>query len=288
MWLIFSLISAVTLTGRNVYSKVGVDTENPLAIAWASSFFSFPVALISILFGGMVITDASFWPLLMVRVVLETLAILALLQAFKFKSVSYVTPLLSLSPLLTAVWSFFLNGERLSPYGLLGMIVIASGCLLVYYAERSVTAVADRAGLAKTTMLVGFTAVVFSILDPLHALIIGKSSTYTYFFASTVLLIMVFTPLAFLRMKSDFIDTFTNLRFLKINVLIGLLVGFDILVLFLAIAGSPAVALVSSIRTTNTALTAGVAFVLFKEKFSRLKLLGIAFAVIGVIVVTLS
>ncbi len=288
MWLVFAISSAVALTGRNIINKVGVDNEKSIMVAWASAFFSFPVALAAVAMGGLIITDRSFWPLVIIRVVLEILAILALLQAFKFKSVSYVTPLLSLSPLLTAVWSYFLNGDILSPVGLLGMIVIAYGCLLVYYSERKLTSISDRAGLAKTTALVAFTAFIFSVLDPLHAQVISRSNTYTYFFASTVLLIIFLTPLAYLKMEGDFLDAFIKPRFLKINLALGFLVGIDILVLFLAIASAPAVALVSSIRTTNTALSAAIAYLLFKEKFTSVKILGILAAIIGVIIVTLS
>lgn len=288
MWFFFTLISTISLATRSIISKFGVDKQDPYVVAWATVFFSFPVALLAIIFNKFEITDVGFWPLIALRFTMDTIALLSIMTAFKFKSVSYVAPLLSLTPLFTAFISYFLNGDNLSPTAIFGLLFTAFSCMVIYYSEKSLTKPEDQSDLTKATFFVSVAALLFSLLDPLHPQIISRTNVYTYFFVGTVGFMIIFSIIVLVKSRKKLVESLKNLRLLQLNVVIGILLGIEALTLFIALPLAPAVAVVSSIRTTNTALVAGGGYLFLKEKFNRLKVLGILGSVIGVIIVTIS
>lgn len=288
MWLIFTLTSTLALSVRNILSKKGVDKIDPIVVAWATVFFSLPVALFGVLINGFFINDTSrFWSFLVIRVTFDVVALLCLLTALKFKGVSYVIPLLSIAPFLTALWGVLFRDQLLSLVSLMGLIVIATSCLMILFSEATLSkSSTDKSGIRKATILVLITAFLFSILDQIHPIIIEASSTYTYFFASTLIFILVFSVLAIFKAKKDFLNLFESRRKLLLSFWIGIALGIEVLFLFLALSSVEIVASVSSIRTVNIALTTLLGFILLKEKFNWTKSVGIIISMLGVLLVT--
>jgi uncharacterized membrane protein len=287
MWLIYTLLSTTALTTRNIFNKFGVDSQDQYITSLATFLFSLPIATGSlILLSEIQITDASFWPLLALRILFDTVALLSLLTAFKFKSVSFVVPLLSLSPIMTTVFAYFLRGDVVNYIEIAGIIFIAASCMIVYVGEKQLTLPENTPGLRKATGLVLLTTLLYSILDPLHPEIIERSNTYTYFFISTVIFVIIFSIIAFFKSRQNLKKMFTERANLITNFAVGTSLGFEVLFLFLALTTAPAVALVSSIRTTNVALSSLGGFAIFRERFSLLKVVGIMGSIGGVFLVT--
>ncbi|KXK26997.1 MAG: EamA-like transporter family protein [candidate division WS6 bacterium OLB20] len=288
MWILFSLVSTAALAGRSLVSKAGVDRQDPYVVAWATVFFSFPVAIAGVAVMGITVTDQTFWPLMLFRVFLDTVALLTLLTAFRLKSVSYITPLLSLTPIFTAIISYYMRGDRISAAGIAGLAFTAVSCIAIYFSERKLTLPENRHDLRKATALVALVALIFSFLDPIHTVIIERADEYTYFFISTICFSIVFTTIALIKSRKQMLESIRNRRLLRLNIATGMFLGVEVLSFFVALSAAPAVALVSSIRSANIALTTAGGYVLFRDRFNRLKLAGIAGVVIGVIVISLS
>jgi len=287
MWFLYALISAFSLTGRNIFSKFNVDKTNEYVVMWATVVFAFPIAALAMLFSPFVVTDARFWPLLFIRIILDTVAFIFFYKALKFRAASYVIPIMSLFPALTIVTSFLINGQRVGTLGIIGVLITCGGSYALFAAERRTTKIEDRPHLKLATVYILITTIIYGILDPVHAYIIGMSNTYTYFFISEAIFVLLFTGLVWLFAKRDFMQLFKSKKKLVHNGITGLFLGVEVLVLFLALSSAPFVSYVSAIKMSSVGLTAVFAYLFLKEQLNRTKITAIVMIIVGVVVMVL-
>lgn len=288
MWFLLTLVSTLALASRNIVTKLGVDKQDPYIVAWSSVFFGLPIATILIIFNKFEVTDSLFWFLLMIRLTMQSIVMITLHQAFKYKSVSYIAPLLSLTPILTSIISYFIHGDVITPLGFVGMLITTISCIILYHSEKNITKIEDQNELYKATCLVVLSALFIAILDPIHPLAIQRSNVETYFFTGILGFSIIFTILVLIKSRSNLLKSLKNKKLLTLNIFTGLIGGIEALTLFSALNFAPAVALVSSIRSSNMALTSLGGFIFFNENFNKPKCLGIIFSVLGVILVIIS
>ncbi len=288
MWILLSVLSTISLSSKNLLSKFGAGKTNEYVNMWAMAFFTLPVAGIALLFSDFEISDNKFWLLIGLRIILESIALVAFFRALKFKSASFVISIMSLQPALTIITTFFISDQKVPLLGIGAILVIVAANFMLFQSEKKLTNKEDMPNLIKATLLIFTTTLLFSVLDPLHGEIIEVSNQFTYFFVSELCFTVVYSILVGARFRKEFKQTFSNKKNGLLIAGIGVSFGFELLTLFGAITSSDYVSYVSAIRSANIALTAILAFFLFKEKLSRLKLFSIALMTLGVLILVLS
>lgn len=133
MWFFLALGSALIYSCRSLLEKKYLASVNPYVLALAVRVFALPLFTLPFILGiaePPSLSDISFqfWLAVLVVACISTpLEMIFFYKALKREEVSYVAPLLGLSPLLTALASGLVFHDWPSGLGLLGMLVIVAG-----------------------------------------------------------------------------------------------------------------------------------------------------------------
>jgi drug/metabolite transporter (DMT)-like permease len=127
--------AAYGLLGRALAREGRVDTLSMTAIPLAlGGLLLFPFAL---LIEGIPTFVPQAWALVVVLAVMNTAVAYVLYNhALKVLAAFEVSVILSINPLITALWGWLLLGERLQGLQILGMAVVISGVALVQASRR--------------------------------------------------------------------------------------------------------------------------------------------------------
>ncbi|NCN45254.1 MAG: hypothetical protein COU63_04700 [Candidatus Pacebacteria bacterium CG10_big_fil_rev_8_21_14_0_10_36_11] len=130
MWFVFALISALVYSFRSILEKWSLKKVNPYILAFSVRFFALPLFTLPYLFGIAklpILTEVSssfWWSVILVSLIMTPVEMIFFYKALKTEEVSYVAPLLGLSPLITAFFGALFFKEYPSPMGIIGMIII--------------------------------------------------------------------------------------------------------------------------------------------------------------------
>lgn len=269
MWVFFAFLSVVFLNARNLATKFNVAKTHEFVSMWYTFLFQIPVGLIAILVTGIQIHDNKFYLLVLVRVVLDIIAFVFLFKALKLSQLSTVLPFMGLLPVFTLFTSFAINGQEIQLQRLLLVLIIASCCFLLFRNGQIVEGISNRR-VGSYVMLVIF---IYSVLDPLHAEIIKISTPFTYFFASSIYFIAIWSVVVFARYRTELQKSFSSRKIIATNAANGVILGLEVISLFLALVPGSVTAVVAAIRSTNIAISSVLGGLLFKESLSFKKVL---------------
>ncbi len=286
MWILFASIAALSAGTKNILSKVSVSKLNEYVTMMAIPLFSLLVSTPLVLITGFVVSDPTFWKIMALRVFIDVIAYIAFIKALKLKTVSYVIPLISFNPVLTSITAFFINGQRLSFTGLLGIMIICSGNLLLFANEIDFKNVKNNGQLVKATLLILVTIVGWAIVDPIHKVGIGLSSPFTYQFVGSICFAVIFSTIAFVKARGEIKKLFRKEHLFptgSIGILQGIEFGTQLMALTTGLT-----AYVSAIKSLHIGVSSLLAFKYLKEEVSLMKILAIVLGIVGVVVLALS
>lgn len=168
------LVAAACHAGWNALLKLNLEALTATTlVAVASGLVALPLVAV------LGVPAAAAWPYLASSVLIHTLYYLALAQAYRTGDLGQVYPIArGTAPLLTAVLSTLVLGERLPWMGWAGVGLLASGILLLALrGNRALQPVDARAiGFALLTSL---TITSYSIVDGTGARVAGAPVLYT-------------------------------------------------------------------------------------------------------------
>lgn len=265
MWFVLSLFFGVSLALRNLLSKVS-SSDLPELVSMTFLFvFSLPVVIWGVFFQPIVITDSSFWILILIRFFLDFGALFAFYKALKVESVSVVIPLLALQPVLTVGTTFLINQQQASLLGLFATVLVGLGLSLLFVNESKA---GEKKDFLKAASLVLLTVVLYSFLEPLHAKAISFSNVSTYLIISQLLFSVVLVAASLSKWPSLVASTLKSKKLMLTNVSMGVVFGLELAFLFLAFSLAPNVAYVISISNLQLVITTLGAVLFLKESFS--------------------
>jgi len=291
MWIIFAVISALAITARTLYTKKILNEKiGPFFTIWITVFIAMIFSGVVGLIVGFTTPTADFWPILLFRVILDSIALVSFTYAIKQKEVSLVVPMLAFSPVFASISGFVMVGQLPSDIGIIGICIIVLGGLMVVLAEVDYHSFRANISLLKTIGLLLVTLICWSFLASLHKLGIDNSSSVTYLFLGNLAFSLVFFLPALLIDKVDF-KKFTKLKISPGVYLLGLFLVIEFGSQLIAIQ-SGLVGYVSAIKSSNIVITTIAAIVLLKERPGKFKLAiriaGTLVAVIGVVLIVLT
>jgi bacterial/archaeal transporter family protein len=283
MWIFYSLLATIAGTTGSLLSKKVVSEINEYAGLWTYLLFGFLVSIIYVGFAGFTISSNLFWLIIPIRLMVDSLAAICYFKALKIEEVSFVTPILSLSPIFIMFSSYLINGQIPSIMARWGVIFIVFGTFLLFASKINHSSNKSNSKLLIASGLVIATTILWSVASALHKQGINYSSPATYFFVSYAGFTLIFTLIAYLVARPD-MHRALDKHHASFNILNGLALGLDQIFTLTAIATGPVV-LVESLKGSGLIFTTLFARVYLKEQLGRRKLIGIISIFCGLLLI---
>jgi len=165
--------ASVSSSGFDLFRKVLVRHLAPVPMVFLLATASVPLFGAAVLFGEPAPVQASYWLPALGSVALNVVANLTFLEAVRISPLSVTVPLLSLTPVFTALLGFAVLGERPAPLDLVGILLVVIGAFWLNIEPKS----SARAFLSQPgAWLMAGTALLLSLTIPLDKLAVGRAS----------------------------------------------------------------------------------------------------------------
>ena len=136
----FAFLSAVLLACSLVFGEKSLDKVDPITLTALQTFASAVMAILGMTFAGEVQTKPMTLPVWGIIIYLAVLCTVAgyLLQNLALKNIQAhtVAVVQCLCPVMTAVFSRFILGEKLSLFGSIGAVLILVSLILAVYFDK--------------------------------------------------------------------------------------------------------------------------------------------------------
>ena len=289
LWLIMGLITAVFFAVFHIFVKKAAHETKPEYLAL--SFFLFNCVIgfpfLFILKSQIVVTKFSMIGLLVLGIEIAFTEYIYI-KSLKIGSISKTVPLLSITPLFTAIIGFIWLKEMPSLYGLIGIVLLVAGTYVLNIKEfdvRKIFAPLSAIFRNKGSRLMFYLAVIYGFGSILDKFIINNSSPmtraflYSYFSFATMAIFLFFRD-----KKRFFTETRATIKKnFKIILIISLLHFMFIIPQMIGISLT-VTAYVIALKRTSALFAVILAYFIFKEKEDfRNILIGTILLVIGAV-----
>ena len=130
-WIFLSLACAFFTATVALLSKILLQKKNELFVLWVIYAFSLPIFLILFIQQPKPELTGAFWKTVAILLPLEMTAFFLYLRALKLSPLSLVFPFLGLTPAFSILSSSLILKEKLSPFGMWGVILVSFGAYLL-------------------------------------------------------------------------------------------------------------------------------------------------------------
>jgi len=289
MWFLLSLSSAFIYSLRSLLEKWSLKKVNPYILAFCVRFFALPLFILPFIFGIAklpVLTEVSpnFWmAVILVSFIMTPVEMIFFYKALKMEEVSYVVPLLGLSPLMTAFFGSIFFGEYPSLIGLLGMTVIVFALYLLN-AQKNQSSLLDPIKYLlnnKSFKYIMLMMLSYSLGIVVDKLAINSTDIYFYSLVNYGLVSLSLFLIAMFKAKKNFIEIKQNLLPFSI---IGLVVAVYTWLRFLALERGNT-GYVSAVLSSSVFFSTIFGAMIFKEKNILKKFLIGLLILVGLVII---
>lgn len=284
MWIFWALLSAVLVASRRPFEKRIISEIHHFSYGLVVQVLSLPViALMLILSGGFMNPLAlglNFWlPVLAVSIGFYPVNTFLYKVAIGRGELSKVLPLQSLWPVFALLLAWLTLGEVPTAMAVIGIALTVMGVYVLGLKGKRLHHPLQpfrEDGASRAMLLSVLLVTVVSVLDKIA---IQASSALFYSFASTVgaaLTLFVMTLLTKRNIRADI-----GRHMPRMLVISGLQASTYVTYL-LAVAAGP-IAYVSALRSSNILMGSTLGMLIFREKFTKPKLLSLLLIVCGAV-----
>ena len=198
LWLPLTLLSAFFLATSDPLTKKALPGHNEYLVTWLRLLPALPIFLLPLPFIAIPHLTAEFHLCTLTALPLEAVALILYTKALKLSPLNLTLPLLSFTALLLLVVPFLILGERISPRGAAGILMIAVGSYFLNARPESGGFMAPLRALFKERGSQGMlaVAVIYSITSTLGKRAIEASSPLCFAAFYLPLLVLIMTPVA--------------------------------------------------------------------------------------------
>jgi len=269
----FALViaSAVSHAAWNVMAKGGSDKEAFMLLMTGSSFFTM-LPVFYFLLPDWRLPLAAL-PFLLVSGVAETLYFISLGRAYEYGDLSVVYPLARSSPLFLTVLAVVFLGEKISPWGFAGILLIVLGVYTIHLRRLSLDDLLTpfrslRGRASQFALLTAVWTTVYSLSDKLGVTTV-EPLAYAFWFEPFILLFM--TPVVLWRRGLGSITR--EWRDGKVSATVaGFLARFGYLLVLVAMSLAQ-VSYILALRQLSVVIGAAAGVFLLGEKYGRVRIL---------------
>lgn len=288
MWFMLSIGALIMLVTRRTTEKHLSSTIDPSHLAWLQQLFGMPFILLTLLIARFYWPhdlSGHFWQLMIIYTVCYCIDVWCYFKALSLADISYVAPLLSLVAIGNSVGAFFVLGQPLTLWGIVGGACIIMGAYLVNRAKQQSVTQHKNNRIALLIILV--LVVIRSYYSNIEVPMLQESNVTTFNFYTSLFAIPVLFTAAVLihRSKPSTISLKRTIRDAIHNVwpliIIGVTYTINLLATFQAKLLSPNAGYVGAVKSASVLPMVIVGMVFFHEKFMRMQWIGLGVICIG-------
>jgi drug/metabolite transporter (DMT)-like permease len=284
-WLLLSILSALTLTNRDFFSKKILQHFNEYSVVFFFSLISVICYLPILFFIIIPILDFTFWIITIINGALTSVAFILYFRAIKLSPLSITIPMLAFTPIFLLVTSPIILGEFPSIWGLFGIFLIVLGTYIqsIEDVRKGFLAPFNFLIKEKGPILMLGVSFIYSIGSNLSKIGTQLSHPLVFSFANTAIYTVFLFPILLKKRTKPIKKSYIHFKTLFI---IGL---FNVLqtIFFMTALEIAIVPYVVSIRRTAIIFSTVYGFVFFKENRIKERLSGALIMVVGVVLITL-
>ncbi|OGQ12032.1 MAG: hypothetical protein A3G39_03340 [Deltaproteobacteria bacterium RIFCSPLOWO2_12_FULL_43_16] len=282
LWIVFALITALSLSTADTLSKKAMIKSDEYIIAWVREGYALPFIALSFFFIPIPHLDRTFWTSVLILLPLEITALILYVKAIKTSPLSLTIPFMALSPVFIIIIAFFLLGEWPDKSGFLGIFLITAGAYLLNAKASNLGLLGPIKAIAKErgSVLMIIVAIIYSITSTIGKIAVQHSSPIFFGFFYPLLLTIVLSTVVGVRGTLHQVVS-RPMTFL----FIGIFTAIMILSHFMAISMAD-VAYVISIKRTSLIFSVFYGWVVFKEVDIGERLLGSGLMLAGIVSIT--
>lgn len=285
LWVLYSLLSAFSLSTADTLSKKGLERADEYSIAWIRLLFSLPYFLLALLFIEIPKIDKTFWISIIILLPLEIAATILYIKAIKVSPLSLTIPFLSFTPLFLIITSFIILGERPSIPGIIGIILIVIGAytLNIHELKKPQDLLEPFRAIMKErgSVYMIIVSFIYSITANFGKLAIVHSSPVFFGIVYYLILTAAFTPIALTKSQGRLNIKGNIFIYLSIGLFIALMVIFHVFAIVLT-----DVAYMIAIKRTSLVFSVIYGHLIFREGRIGERLLSSAIMVAGVAIIS--
>ena len=286
LWLLLSLLSGLSQSSRDLFSKKVLQNLDEYIVNFSRSFFSFLCYIPFLFFIEIPTLDSYFWLIILVNGGIVSVALFLYVKAIKLSPLSITIPMLAFTPLFLLLTSPLIIGEYASFWGFIGILMIVLGAYILGIKDVQKGFLAPFKSLIKEkgALLMLIVSFLFGIGANVYKIGVQLSTPLVFSTASEAFVMSIFLFLMLLRKSKQSTEGMrVHLRTLFV---IGLFHALQN-IFFMTALEIALVAYVISIRRTSIVFSTLYGFVFFKEKHTKNRLTGALFMLTGVILISL-
>ncbi len=280
LWILLSLTAAFTLATSDALTKKALFTHNEYIVAWLRLVFSLPLLFVFFSFIPIPKLNRDFYIAFFLALPLEIASIVLYIKALKLSPLSLTLPFLALTPVFLIFFSYLILGEKVSFWGGVGILFIASGSYMLNINRiregifEPFRAIMKEKG---SVLMIGV-ALIYSLTSALGKMAVEHSSPL--FFGTTyfTVLVIFFTPIALYKGRR--VEGKAVLPVMLPGVFYSLMIASHMVAINLA-----KVAYVISIKRMSLIFGVLYGYLLFKEEKIQERLLGAMLMFVGFVMV---
>lgn len=287
IWVFYALLSAFMAASNDALTKRVLVRHNEYLIAWLRLLWSLPFFFLGLVFVPFPGLDRAFFLAFFTSLPLEVTAVVLYVKALKASPLSLTLPFLSLTPLFLIVVPYMILGERISPFGTLGVLMIAVGSYTLNIGELRKGCLEPLKAITRergSLYIIGV-ALIYSVTATLGKMAIEHSSPVFFGVTYNAALAIAITPLALYKNRGAW-----RLQSHRAAIAGSLLPGFchaaGILAHMIAISLTQ-VAYMISVKRLSLLMGVVYGWLLFKETNIRERLTGTILMVGGFVLIVL-
>ncbi|MBI3611434.1 MAG: EamA family transporter [Nitrospirae bacterium] len=285
MWVLYALLSAVSLATADAYSKKSLERADESVVAWIRFLFATPFLVGLLLLIPIPALDWIFWRTILLLLPIELLAVVLYIRAIKVSPLSLTIPFLSFTPVFLILTSSLMLGETVDRTGTAGIGLIALGAYLLHGHTIEQGWLSPLKAILKEqgSWLMILVAFLYSITSNLGKIAILHSSPVAFGVIYYLILTVAFAPIVWWRSR-------LHLPQLKTHGRTFLVIGFfeACMIVFHALAiAQTLVAYMIAVKRTSLLFSVVYGRLFFQETQIRRRFAGSLLMVIGVALIAM-
>ncbi len=282
-WFVFTLISSIALSLRELSAKRAGKTLSSAYMSWGINFFMFFIFLGIALFSSRTAqVSSAFLKILVLAAMLDSLAILLYLSAIKHGNLSKTIPMLCFIPVVQLFVTPVLVHENLSFAGITGVLVVVAGSYILNIEKwEGIFSPIKSIAKNKSSLMMLSTACIWGVSSSFHKIGIQQTNPVFWGVCEIGLITLFLFPFAMGAETSPF-----SLEKLKKTMWPAVFSTVTVLSYYMAINMGP-VAYVSSVRRLAVLFSMGIGVLILGEKARGTGLFGGILMIIGSVIICL-
>jgi len=294
MWVVLTLICAFSLASADAVTKRALGGgEDTWVVGWLRLVFTVPPLVVLLFLVEVPPLDAEFWKAFIIALPFEIAAFALYIAALRASPLSLTIPFLALTPVFLLASGYIIAGERVTPLGTVGIMLIAiGGYVLNFHHARSQSSASGGFSLLGPVkalvrergvlMMLGV-AFIYSITSSLGKVAITHSAPLFFAAVYFIVLAVLYTPFAMSGLRRSGVSG----HLLRAMVPAGLLNAVTIGTHMLAMSMEK-VAYMIALKRTSLLFSVFYGWVLFQEGHIRERAAGAMMMFVGFVLVVMA